>query len=161
MSLHLAFQKMSFGHMSFHRKKSKYDCTLSWCAAVSVLSSAARSRQLPSIFCCPLIAAVPPGFFLVLLLQQIIYCCHQITANRAHISPDCLLVTYFTLFGYVCLEEMRRGWIYRLVVNAHACTDKALLSYNALRRAQKNSDLWRNAFKSDYCLKFHLKPEKI
>lgn len=56
---------------------------------------------------------------------------------------------------------MRRGWIYGLIVHAHVCTDKGLLSYNALRRAQKNSDSWRNAFKSDYCLKFHFKPGKI
>lgn len=40
-------------------------------------------------------------------------------------------------------------------------TDKSLLSYNALRRALKNSNSYRNAFKSDYCLKFHLKPGRI
>lgn len=49
-------------------------------------------------------------FFLVLLLQQIIYCCHQITANRAHVCPDCLLVTYFKLFGFSCGNvTMQRG----------------------------------------------------
>lgn len=63
--------------------------------------STERNRQLPSIFCCPLVAACLPGMFsLVLLLQQIIYCYHQITANRAHVCPDCLLVTYFTLFSF-------------------------------------------------------------
>lgn len=105
------------------------------CSSFSALQCSAAS---PVIMRLSLPSASCGSSWNVLLLQQIIYCCHQNTANRAHVCPDCLLVTCFTWFGfscgnvtaqreilsvfvqYACLEEMKRGWIYRLIVNAHA-----------------------------------------
>lgn len=63
----------------------------------NVLFSAERPRRSPSIFCCPLVAAIPPVFFLVLLLQQITI---RLQQNRMHVCPDNLLGIYFTLFRF-------------------------------------------------------------